>query len=61
MGEGRGDDPLQGEVSSIRRHIMSGSLLGLLAIVDGYYLGISLGVRKNNSIIPSFISWNSVE
>ena len=40
---------------------MPGFLWGVFAIIDGYHLDISLGVRKEqhcDSIIPSFISWN---
>ena len=52
----------ENEVSaSIGRHAMPGFLWGVLAIVDGYHLGIPLGVRKEqhcDSSIPSLISWN---
>jgi len=52
----------ENEVSaSIKRHGMPGFLWGVFAIIDGYHLDISLGVRKEqhcDSIIASFISWN---
>lgn len=52
----------ENEVSaSIRRHVVPGFLWGVFAVMDGYHLDISLGVRKEqhcDSIIPSFISWN---